>query len=413
MMNSQKTGEFIAELRKQKKITQNELADLLGVTNKAVSRWETGEGYPEITLLPRLAIILGVTVDEILNGEKKDQEKRVSSRTLITKYESLFYASIIALLAFYVIGVALAYITFYEWLGLVAVILGILGSISVYFYARYCYLKDCEYTLEDRRIIFKYSSIYYFVLFFVMFAYAPLIFQDPNLLGYGYVPSKAILSFSSYMGSVIIWGPISILFSTLVNAVHRIIVFKRRIDFTLFLIPVAYIIGFVVFHFEEGQLLSKFTVFGYSSLEFFIFTFVLLLVLILIKKLDILVRSGLVLIALGFIVDFIIFNGVDNMKDGYTGKLIVSCSMLLIYVIYLLYMKLSNKVKFDRVIKYGFVIPLFCFIRIFNDIALINYTDNNSLVNPTFNIFLYSLFVIISVSINLIYNYTNKNKLSE
>ena len=111
-----------------------------------------------------------------------------------------------------------------------------------------------------------------------------------------------------------------------------------------FLIPVAYIIGFIVFHFEEGQLLSKFTVFGYGSLEFFIFTFVLLLVLILIKNL--ICWSGqVVLIALGFIVDFIIFNGVDNMKDGYLGKLIVSCSMLLIYVIYLLYMKLSNKLN--------------------------------------------------------------------
>ena len=69
-MNSEKIGAFIAELRREKGLTQQELAEQLGITNKAVSKWERGDGYPDITLMPLLADALSVTVDELLRGER-------------------------------------------------------------------------------------------------------------------------------------------------------------------------------------------------------------------------------------------------------------------------------------------------------------------------------------------------------
>ena len=63
-------GEFLYTLRKEKGMTQAELAEALGVTNKAVSKWETGEAMPETGQLVPLSRIFGVTVDELLNGER-------------------------------------------------------------------------------------------------------------------------------------------------------------------------------------------------------------------------------------------------------------------------------------------------------------------------------------------------------
>ncbi len=64
-----KVGNFICELRKEKGLSQAALGERLHVTNKAVSRWETGRGLPDSALLLPLSEILGVTVDEILRGE--------------------------------------------------------------------------------------------------------------------------------------------------------------------------------------------------------------------------------------------------------------------------------------------------------------------------------------------------------
>lgn len=71
-MDNIKIGCFIAVCRKERQITQQKLADMLNITNKAVSKWETGNGLPDITLLTELAGILGVSVDEILKAEKKE-----------------------------------------------------------------------------------------------------------------------------------------------------------------------------------------------------------------------------------------------------------------------------------------------------------------------------------------------------
>ena len=61
-----KLGEFISDLRKEKEITQKELASRLYISDKAISKWETGHSVPDITLLIPLAEILGVTVTELL-----------------------------------------------------------------------------------------------------------------------------------------------------------------------------------------------------------------------------------------------------------------------------------------------------------------------------------------------------------
>lgn len=71
-MDTEAIGRFIAARRKVRGLTQQQLADELGLTNKAISKWETGQGMPDVTTLSVLAEILGITVDELLNGELKE-----------------------------------------------------------------------------------------------------------------------------------------------------------------------------------------------------------------------------------------------------------------------------------------------------------------------------------------------------
>ncbi|MBR4461469.1 MAG: helix-turn-helix transcriptional regulator [Erysipelotrichaceae bacterium] len=69
-MDAEKTGKLISALRKEKNMTQQQLADKLYVSDKAVSRWETGRGFPEITVLEDIANLLDVSVAEIIKGER-------------------------------------------------------------------------------------------------------------------------------------------------------------------------------------------------------------------------------------------------------------------------------------------------------------------------------------------------------
>ena len=67
-------GETIYRLRKEKGLSQSELGEFVGVSNKAVSKWETYEANPDITLLPLLAQALGVTIDELLTDIKAERD---------------------------------------------------------------------------------------------------------------------------------------------------------------------------------------------------------------------------------------------------------------------------------------------------------------------------------------------------
>lgn len=69
-MDMQKIGLFLAELRKEKNLTQDELGAQIGVTNKTISRWETGNYLPPVEMLQTLGNTFGVSINEILNGER-------------------------------------------------------------------------------------------------------------------------------------------------------------------------------------------------------------------------------------------------------------------------------------------------------------------------------------------------------
>ena len=74
-MNQEKIGKFIASCRKKQKLTQEQLAEKLGITYKAVSKWETGKGLPDASIMKDLCNILKITVNELLSGELIDKIK--------------------------------------------------------------------------------------------------------------------------------------------------------------------------------------------------------------------------------------------------------------------------------------------------------------------------------------------------
>lgn len=81
-MDTQKTGEFLRALRKAKGLTQEEVAEQLFLSPKTVSRWESGAGLPDINIISGVAALYGVTVDEILQGEKKtDRSENLTEQT--------------------------------------------------------------------------------------------------------------------------------------------------------------------------------------------------------------------------------------------------------------------------------------------------------------------------------------------
>ncbi|MBO5153494.1 MAG: helix-turn-helix transcriptional regulator [Eubacterium sp.] len=81
-MDKERMGAFISRIRKEKKLTQKELAEQLHVTDKAVSKWERGMSYPDISMLESIAEILEISVLELLEGE------RISDDASIEKEEA-------------------------------------------------------------------------------------------------------------------------------------------------------------------------------------------------------------------------------------------------------------------------------------------------------------------------------------
>ena len=85
-MNQYVTGSVIKKYREKKKMTQQELADILFVSSKTISKWETGNGFPDVSLLEDLAKALGISMMELFNGNvienKNKQREHINNKRL-------------------------------------------------------------------------------------------------------------------------------------------------------------------------------------------------------------------------------------------------------------------------------------------------------------------------------------------
>ena len=130
-MDNIQFGAFIAQLRKEQELTQKELADRLNVTDKAVSKWETGKGFPDLKLLEPLAQALGVSLVELMQGKRQEagtfttaeadaavsQAMGQSEKTTARRYLKLFQWFLIAacgLCLLWLVPQAFIYITFWR-----------------------------------------------------------------------------------------------------------------------------------------------------------------------------------------------------------------------------------------------------------------------------------------------------------
>jgi transcriptional regulator with XRE-family HTH domain len=82
LMDKKKTGNLIKEARTKKNYTQSELGDLLGISNKAVSRWENGESFPDVGILENLAAVLDIRIQDIVTGDQKVNDDGVVDEVL-------------------------------------------------------------------------------------------------------------------------------------------------------------------------------------------------------------------------------------------------------------------------------------------------------------------------------------------
>ena len=86
-MDQNKSGKFIAKLRKEKNMTQEQLAEKMGVSINAVSKWERGLSFPDVSLYRKLCKELGINIEELINGEKDNSEEAKEKAIISTVKE--------------------------------------------------------------------------------------------------------------------------------------------------------------------------------------------------------------------------------------------------------------------------------------------------------------------------------------
>lgn len=92
-MNQEKIGKFISECRKNKKMTQTELAEKLGVSDKTISNWENSRCMPDLSLFKSICDVLDISINELISGEKikEDEFKEVADNNLFNALESSIF----------------------------------------------------------------------------------------------------------------------------------------------------------------------------------------------------------------------------------------------------------------------------------------------------------------------------------
>ena len=201
-MDLNKISNFIKTKRKELGITQDELAEKLFVTEKAISRWETGRGTPDISLLLPLSKELNVDVSELLNGEENKKSKdnveqllEYNEITKANKYNFQFKLTIF----FYILSILsfLFYLRFeydpnIEVNYFMRLLIIVIASIFVII-GNKIYSNNYVEKLEDKKKVKKLSQIIIFVYYIILLFNMVIFARYNSINSYNLIPFKSII----------------------------------------------------------------------------------------------------------------------------------------------------------------------------------------------------------------------------
>ena len=288
-MNLDKISNFIKLKRKKLGLTQEELTQKLFVTEKAISRWETGRGTPDISLLIPLAKILNVDVSELLNGENKIEE--------VIKYDELnkkykFNLPFKLIILFYILSILtfLIYLRFeydphIELNYFIRLILIIISSVFIII-GNLIYSNNYVEKLSDKNKVKIFSLtiifIYYIILLFNM-----VIFARYNTINsYNLIPFKSIIEIFNNCN----------IYSIIINIFGNLLIFM----------PLEY---FIIELFKVNKFILNFSI-----------SFIIILIIEIMQyvfKVGVLDIDDLILCTLGMMLFYIIYN---KTKEKYYVK---------------------------------------------------------------------------------------------
>ena len=218
-MDLNKISNFIKEKRKELGITQEELANKLFVTEKAISRWETGRGTPDISLLLPLSKELKVDVSELLNGEENKNSKNEVEQLI--KYKEITESNIYNFqfkltIFFYVLSILsfLIYLRFeydpnIEVNYFIRLFIIVVASIFIMI-GNKIYSNNYVERIEDKKKILKLSQIIVFIYYVILLFNMGMFARYHNIDSYNLIPFKTIIDTfkngSRYSISIVVFG---------------------------------------------------------------------------------------------------------------------------------------------------------------------------------------------------------------
>lgn len=297
-MDLNKISNFIKAKRKELNLTQEELAEKLFVTEKAVSRWETGRGTPDISLLIPLSKALKVEISEILNGEenkknKNDIEKLIEYNELTKKSKFNFKIKLIILLyvlsiLFFLSYLRVEYNPNIELNYFIRLFLVVISSILIIIGNR-IYANNYVEKIEDKMKVDKLSKtivfIYYIILLFNMVIFA----RYSNITSYNIIPFASITALITNGN----------LYTIVINLFGNLLIFMPLEYFIIEL--------FKVNKFKQNLLLSFIIILMIETSQF-------------ILKIGVFDVDDIIICTFGMMTFYVIYNSIKNIRRKYEGK---------------------------------------------------------------------------------------------
>lgn len=297
-MDLNKISNFIKAKRKELNLTQEELAEKLFVTEKAVSRWETGRGTPDISLLIPLSKALKVEIPEILNGEenkknKNDIEKLIEYNELTKKSKFNFKIKLIILLyvlsiLFFLSYLRVEYNPNIELNYFIRLFLVVISSILIVIGNR-IYANNYVEKIEDKMKVDKLSKtivfIYYIILLFNMVIFA----RYSNITSYNIIPFASITNLITNGN----------LYTIVINLFGNLLIFMPLEYFIIEL--------FKVNKFKQNLLLSFIIILMIETSQF-------------ILKIGVFDIDDIIICTFGMMIFYVIYNSIKNIRRKYEEK---------------------------------------------------------------------------------------------